>query len=156
MSNIRKFSIKLTGTPEERPPISYKISEYLESFIIENVLIPQKIILGGKWNIWLSFMFFNGGRFGPSGVHIYKPTTVRSDNVKLYPIQIPIVEISNSENPALRTIELLYEGITLFFVTHFKKIDLSFISDLWQSVDISYLLSLPYPAKEKEQRYVGN
>jgi hypothetical protein len=101
-------------------------------------------------------MFLKVVKFGPPGVYVYAPTTVGADNVKFYPIQIPLKEIKESDAPLLKTIELLYEGIKLFFVKNFKKIDEKFMDDLWLKVDLNYLLSLPYPAELKDQKYVGD
>ena len=151
-----KFSITQACSSKDRPPISYKIREYFVHFITENVLIPKKIILNGKWNICLAFIFLKDGKFGPSGVYVYKPTSVSSDNVTIYPIQVPLKEIVESNNPLLRTIELFYEGIKLFFVKNYKKVDEKFMDDLWVKVDLDYLLSLPYPANIKDQKYVGD
>jgi hypothetical protein len=155
MTDLNKFTITLTSQSKDRPPISYKVMDYFVSLMIENVLIPQKIILTGKWNINLAIMFLETGKFGPSGVYLYKPTTVSSDNVKFYPVQIPLKEIRESADPFLRTIELIYEGIKLFFIAHYKKIEDQFMDALWLKVDLNYLLSLPYPAKLTDQKYVG-
>lgn len=150
------FLIKLACNYSDRPPISHKVIEYLEQFIIDNILIPKKIIIGGKWNIWLAISFMKEGNFGPKGVYMYKPTTVSGDNVKFYPIDIPLKEIKESEKPYLRTIELLLEGVRLFFTKTYKKVSADILDELFKKIDWDYMLSLPYPAEVRDQKYIGD
>ncbi|NIG55812.1 hypothetical protein [Chitinophaga sp. Cy-1792] len=148
------FSINQTGPKDIRPPLSFKVREYFESFIEENILTPKKIIIHDTWNICLTLTFFKQGRFGPAGVHVYSPTIVKGDKLKAYPIQIPIQEIADSNQPMVKIVELFYEGLTLFFTGNYKQVDAQFMQSLWNKIDMEYLLSLPYPAKIKEQRYL--
>ena len=67
---------------------------------------------------------------------------------------IPVKLIKESENPYRKTIELIYEAITLFFTTIYKKITPHLMNQLWESIDILYLLTLPYPAPLIDQKYV--
>jgi hypothetical protein len=44
-----------------RPPISFKIREYFEQFVTENILKKKNIVIGGKWIINLSIIFIEEG-----------------------------------------------------------------------------------------------
>lgn len=153
------FVIYQTSTSlNERPPISYKIREYYEKFIIENVLIKKNIITNGKWNIVLNIGFM---RKGPkvlfNGIVLGKGTrTISTENIRLYEVLILIEPIQTSSNPLLKTIELMYEAIKLFFISTYRKATPEFMDELWKQVDLNYLLSLPYPAPFEEQKYLND
>lgn len=149
------FRILQVGPEQHRPPLSYKVCEYFMVFIERHILIPQEIILQDKWNIWLSMMFFKKARFGPAGVYVYPPTIMKENSVKSYPIQIPIDEITAAGQPVLKVVTLFYEGITQFFTKNYKQITVEFMQELWCQIDMIYLLSLPYPANPKDQKYLG-
>lgn len=67
---------------------------------------------------------------------------------------IPEKLINDSENKYERTIELMYAAISIFLTTTYKKVSKEFMDDLWELVDKKYLLSLPYPAAIKDQKYL--
>jgi hypothetical protein len=48
----------------------------------------------------------------------------------------------------------MYESISIFFTTTYKKITKDLMNELWEDVNIHYLLSLPYPAALIEQKYL--
>lgn len=47
----------------------------------------------------------------------------------------------------------MYEAIKLFFTRTYKKISPEFMDELWNQINLDYLLSLSYPAPFAEQRY---
>lgn len=150
------FKIFQSCSDKERPPISYKVREYFEEFISENVFSKMKIAVGGKWQIILSIHFTEGGkkvlfkRMALSkGV-----TTVTTENKKIYDLFILTDEIKKSFNPQRTTIDLMYEAITLFLTSTYKKVTLDFMVKLQKQIDMSYLLSLDYPAPFEEQKYL--
>jgi len=152
------FIIYQSCTEKERPPISYKIREYFEEFVTENVLKKKKIIIGGRWKIILAIFFSGGG----SKV-LYKEIgfakgsrTVSAESVKIYEAFILLKPIKDAPDPLLKTIELIYEAIKVFLTTTYKKVSLELMDALWNEVDLDYLLSLPYPAPLAEQKYVGD
>jgi len=153
------FKIFQSGSVNERPPVSSKIREYFEQFISNNVLEKKKIIIGGKWNIYLSIMFTGDGpKVLFERISLAKdPRIVKSEHVKIYFVFIRVKHIRESENPLLKTIELMYEAIKIFLTTTYnKKITSEFMDELWKQVDLEYLLSLPYPAPLEEQKYTGH
>jgi hypothetical protein len=152
------FSISQGYTTNYRPPISCKIREYFEQFISENILQRKKIITGGKWHINLTIYFVGEGRLGlPKVIKMDKsPRVIRDESIKLYEIFVPVRPIQESDDPLLKTIELMYEAITIFFTTTYRKITNEFMTDLWRKVDLKYLFSLPYPAPMKDQKYSGD
>jgi len=141
---------------DERPPVSYKVREYLESFIIKNVLEKKKIIIGSKWRVDLTLAFcIETSRYKSDYIYMPKtPQTVTKEGVKIYEALIPLKLIKEAENQYLKTIELMYEAITIFFKTAYKKITQDLMSELWKNIDLDYLLSLPYPAPLVEQKYI--
>jgi hypothetical protein len=143
------FNIYQTGAEAERPPISFKVREYFEKFIAENVVSKKKIIVGGKWNISLAMHFsVDGPKVFFKGVALAKGArTVTSENVKIYETVILMEPIKESDNAFLKTIELMYEALKLFFTRTYKKITPGYMDELWKKVDVDYLLSLPYPAE---------
>jgi hypothetical protein len=153
------FKIYQTCTSDiVRPPISYKIREYFEKFLSDNVLEKKKIIIGGKWTIYLSMLFVEeGARYTLKEVYMAKGSrTISAEAVKLYEILIPLKCIQEAKNPLLETIELMYEAIKIFITTTYKKVTPELMDELWKEVDLEYLLSLPYPAPLAEQKYVGD
>ena len=154
----KKFEIvqSSTNTIELRPPISWKVRDYLEDFIIENVLNEKQIIVSSQWTIHLHCFFLkHSPRFNYEHIHfLNKPRTVKQDMVKTYEIMIPDKLINESENKYERTIELMYEAVSIFITTVYKKVSKEFMNNLWKQVDMKYLLSLPYPAEVKDQKYL--
>src|SRR5690606_14590151 len=146
------FSISQAYTTKYRPPISYKVREYFVDFLTDNLFTQKKIIISRRWHIKLGIYF----DYSPQILMAKKPTTITSESTKLYEILIPVKPIQESEAPFLKTIELMYEAITVFFTTTYKKVTKEFMDELWKQVDLNYLLSLPYPAPLEDQKYVGD
>jgi hypothetical protein len=48
----------------------------------------------------------------------------------------------------------MYEAVSLFLTTTFKRVTPEFMATLWKQVDLDYLLALPYPAPFQEQKYL--
>ena len=82
--------------------------------------------------------------------------TVKQDAVKIYTVLVPLKAIGKSDKPLLKIVELMYEAITKYFITNFKSISPEFMEHLKTEIDLPYLLSLPYPAPFKDQRYVAD
>lgn len=145
-----------TNTIDLRPPISWKVRDYLEDFIIENVLMEKQIVVSSQWTIHLHCFFCKPSpRFNYDYVHFYaKPQTVKENMVKIYEIMIPEKLINESKNKYEKTIELMYDAISIFLTATYKKVSKEFMNELWQQVDMKYLLALPYPAKVKDQKYL--
>jgi len=154
----KKFQIVQSSTNaiDFRPPISWKVRDYLENFIIENVLNEKQIIVSSQWTIHLHLYFCKPSpRFNYDDINFYaKPRTVKENMVKIYEIMIPEKLIAESKNKYERTIELMYEGISIFLTTTYKKVSKEFMNELWPKVDMKYLLTLPYPAKVRQQKYL--
>ena len=152
------FNIYQVGKLSERPQISYKIREYLSEFVINNILEKRGIIVGGKWKIVLALHFMPEGKYYTTEeLSLAKGyQTVKQDGVKIYTILVPLKAIGKSDKPLLKTVELMYEAITKYFITNFKSISAEFMEHLKTEIDFPYLLSLPYPAPFKDQRYVAD
>lgn len=153
------FKIYQTCTSNNlRPPISHKVRKYFEKFLIDNVLEKKKIIIGGKWTIGLSMLFVQeGARYTLRDIYMAKGSrTVSAEAIKIYEILIPLLCIQEAKEPLLKTVELMYDAIKKFVTITYKKITPEFMDELWSSVDLDYLFSLPYPAPLSEQKYVGD
>lgn len=154
----KKFQIVQSSTNkiDLRPAISWKVRDYFEDFIIENVLNEKQIVISSKWTIHLHCMFCKvSPRYNYDYIHFYnKQRTVKENMVKMYEIMIPEKLIDDSENKYERTIELMYEACSIFLTATYKKVSKEFMNDLWRIVDKKYLVTLPYPAQVKDQRYL--
>lgn len=154
----KKFQIIQSTTDNivNRPPISWKVRDYFEDFILENVCKQKRIIVSSDWIIHLQCSFSpETPRYKEDFIHFFsKPRTVKENMVKVYQIWIPQILIDNAESKYERSFELMYEAISIFLINTYKKISKEFMNSLWGSVDKAYLLSLPYPAQVKDQRYL--
>ncbi|OJW37360.1 MAG: hypothetical protein BGO54_12170 [Sphingobacteriales bacterium 46-32] len=152
------FKILLTSDSlEERPPISYRICEYFDEFISERIQEKKPKLISKKWKTDLAIYFMTEGERGPKGIFLAKkPRTIKSEGLKLYEMVVPLKLITNANDPHRKAIEIIYEGIKIFFTSTYKSVSSEFMDELWKEVDLKYLLSLPYPAPLKEQRYVGD
>lgn len=140
-----------------RPPISFKIIEYLENYINDNLLTSKKIIVKSNWEVHLLLTFGEETeRYKADYIFMPKgpPRIVKEDKVKIYEAVIPMKLIGDSPNPLLKTIELIYEAITIFLVRTYKKVNKGDMAKLWKELDLEYLLSFPYPAPIAEQKYL--
>ncbi|MES2619046.1 MAG: hypothetical protein V4613_14310 [Bacteroidota bacterium] len=159
MQKHKKFKIELTCTDSvDRPPISYKVRDYFEDFMVEQVFKKHKIIVNTKWDIMLSLLFVGAGERHTlrDVTFIRGHRTIKSDSIKLYEMLLPLIVIQEAQNPQLKTIELIYEALVMFVITNYKKVKIPYMNELWNQVDVTYLLSLPYPAPLSDQRYVGD
>lgn len=150
------FTISQLCTVNDRPPISHKVRDYLVQFITDEVLIPKKIILQDEYNIQLAMMFMPADGPGPERVDILDADVWEDMQLKAYPVVIPLALIHQAKDPYLKTIELMYEGIFLYFTAFHKSIHAHFMQDLWEKINFDYLLALPYPADIAEQQYLGD
>ena len=150
---MEKFDIKLVCAYETRPMISVKIVEYFKHFVLTNILVPKNIIIHSKPNILLAFTLMETGGKLSSEVKVLKSQTVGGD--KFYPIIIPMDQIWTN-NTSMKIIELFFEAVKLFFIKNYKRIKSDFFDELWQMIDLPYLLNLPYPAPIKEVKYIGD
>lgn len=50
----------------------------------------------------------------------------------------------------------MFEALTMFFTTVYKKITITEMEDLRNRIDIEYLRDLPYPAPLTEQKYLSD
>jgi len=151
---VSKFNIYQSSIEEDRPPISHKVRDYLIKFITTELLEKKNILINAKWNVILALFFIRKAKFGPDQVFLAKGSrTVSAENTKIYEVLIPMQIIDAAENKYLKTIELIYEAITLFLTSTYKKVTIESMAEIWEKVDLKYLLSLPYPAPFNEQKY---
>lgn len=152
------FQILLTcDNVAQRPPISYRVCEYFNQFISEYFAKKNPKIINKNWTITLGIILQSEGRFGPKGIFLApKPRTIKSDAVKLYEMVIPLKLIVDDDDQPRKAIEVIFEGVKIFFTSTYKTVTEEFMNELWKEVDLKYLLSLPYPASLAEQKYAGD
>jgi len=148
------FSLSLVSSGNRFYPISSKILRYFEEFVYSNILIPKKIIIHSKWGIGLFYMFEGEGKYAIRHTQLYAYQQTGNVN-KDYPISIPLKDILNADNKSLKVAEFIYEGITLYFTSNFKKTPKEFMENLRSGINWDYLAALPYPAPLKDIEYAG-
>ena len=154
---MANFFFILTATYRNKLPISSRIIDYFQNFVIENILSQKNILLGSKYDTCLSIMLLGEGRYSNNVVEVFPPQSVSGPlhKVKVYSVKIPTKPIIDSDKKSITFAKLLYEGVCLFFIQNFKTIDLTFMDNLWSLVDIEYINSIPYPAPLSEVKYVN-
>lgn len=155
----KKFKISFSSTTKEkRPPVSYKLREYYESFLEENLYSNPGIKINDKWSVMLSIIFVEEGpRFTTTEISLLKsPRTVKEENVKIYEVMLPLKRILADNDILNNTIRDLQESITMLVTQIYKKLTVEVMNEIWKKVDVNYLKSLPFPAPLNEQRYAGD
>ena len=56
------FSISQVSSREDRIPLSSKVRTYFEAFVLDRVLTPHHLIIGGKWRVILGIIFMSSSR----------------------------------------------------------------------------------------------
>ncbi len=139
----------------KRPKVSYKIREYIEGFFLNVVLREKKIIVNTKWNTLLQMSFFIDAN--EDYIISLPPSTYKNESIKAYPIMISYTSrIDKAKNINVEFAMILYEAVTEFLVTHFKKVSKEELEELKVKLDVNYLSSIIYPAPFNEQRFVGD
>ena len=139
----------------KRPKVSYKIREYIEEFFLKEVLNEKKIIVNNKVDTLLQMSFFIDAN--EDYIISLPPSTYKNENIKAYPIMISYSNrIENAKNINIEFAMILYEAVTEFLVTHFKKVSREEMEGLKVKLDLDYLSTIIYPAPFKEQRFVGD
>lgn len=152
------FALEFLGYNGRFPPVSRKVLEYFECFVETHVLQPKKIVVGTKWGVGVRIHFSdNGPKVLFKDMALVKGWTSGryADPIKIY-TGIILNDMLMVEDSQLyrRTIEVIYQMISLFFTTYYKKVKPEYLRELWSRVDLAYLETLPYPAPLAEQ-YVG-
>src|SRR5688500_2501450 len=154
---LSKFNIYQSSAEEDRPPISHKVRDYFVDFITIEVLQKKHVIINAKWDIILALYFVRKGKYGPDRLFLAKGSrSVSVENTKIYEVIIPMQVIDAADDKYLKTIELIYEAITMFLISIYKKVTFDYMNQLWEKIDLDYLISLPYPAPFNEQKYLSD
>jgi hypothetical protein len=152
----KQFSIKKVSSEENRPPYSYKVEEYFEEFVQENILKPYDVILKDDYKIILSIMLLNKDEESPEGVNFYEPELIEEERIKFYPVAIYIEDVVGKAHPVENIVSLYFQIISIFFLSYYKRIESDHMLALREKIDWDYLLALPYPAPANQQKYVGD
>jgi hypothetical protein len=152
----KPFIIKKVCDEPDKPPYSYKVDEYFEQFVRENIIEPFNIIAEDDWKILLSIMMFKKDEESQEGVSIYPAETIDEEKIRYYPIAINIEDVYANNTPMENIVGIYYQIISLFFISNYEGISEEFMLELKKKLDWDYLLSLPYPAPSEQQKYVGD
>lgn len=147
---MNKIKIVLRAGEDDRLPISNKVLTYIEDIVLQEVLIKKNILVNTKWFVRLNMMIMETGHNIPDKVQVFAPTIVTSENTKSYPVIIPVKFIKAADEPREKLIELIFEGVKVFFTINYKSITEKFMDDLFQQTERDYLFGLPYPAPPRE------
>jgi hypothetical protein len=152
-----KFRIIQGGNFLGRPPISYRVREYLEEVVTEDILKKHNIIVNSNWNIALGVIFVGSGPYFTAKEVIVKtkPRTIGSEKTKLFTALIPLITITESDEPYTKTVKMMFEAIKQLLTLTYRKVTAAEMDELWGKLDFDYLRSLPYPAPFSEQKYAG-
>jgi hypothetical protein len=152
----KQFIIKKVCDEPNKPPYSYKVDEYFEEFVRENILEAFNIVEEDDWKILLSIMMFKKDEESAEGVSIYPAETIDEEKIRYYPIAINIEDVYANDTPMDNIVGIYYQIISLFFMSNYESLSEQFMLELKKKLDWDYLLALPYPAPVEEQKYVGD
>jgi len=162
-----RFIIELFDETEVKAlPIHYKILEYFENFVMENILKEFKVILNSKWTHNFG-IFFDSTDYKniPEFINfdgiekclvIMPPNTFSKESMKGYSVQFFASKIKdNPRGEFIGFCEMMLDFIETFFVLNYKKINETDFISIREKVDWKYLKSIKYPADLKDQHFVG-
>lgn len=153
---MEKFKINILYSKNNsipKPEVSFKLINYIEEFFIKNVFEPKKIILNAKTNILLQITIFTDHDL--TYIKSLPFSIYKNENIKAFPIMICIKDrISKTNDINVEFAMILYEAITEFLATHFKKVCKEELETLKIKLDINYLSSIIYPAPLIQQNFV--
>jgi hypothetical protein len=152
----KQFSIKKISEEGDRPPYSYKVEEYFEDFVHENILKPFDIIVNDEWKTILSVMLLKKDEQSLEGINFYEPEMIEDEKVKFYPVTIYIEDVYENDKPVENIVSLYFQIISIFFLSYYKRIEPEYMMEMKEKIDWDHLLAIPYPAPVKEQKYVGD
>lgn len=147
----------------QRPRVSHKISEYVFSFIDENILKPNRILQSDKRIYWFTLSF---------SFSIPKPnrilyTSPFSTKTRLYVphkgfrtvegkkwafLSVTADDISQETSPYDYAM-VVYDMVADYLLYNYKKLDKSSFEQTRLCMDRSYIDSFRFPAPFEEQKY---
>jgi len=137
----------------DRPKVSFQIREYIEDFVIENILTKKKIIVNSKWNIILAISFLDR-EYNQGSIDVLPPSTFSDINVKQFTVVAPYKKRLKEGNLSVEFGLYLFEIISVFLIENYKKIDEGFLTSIKKSIDKDYLQTIPYPVDFDLQKYI--
>jgi hypothetical protein len=147
-----------------RPRVSHKISEYIVEFIDVNILVPLKIMQGGKFDFELTLDFdkFLPDRHKINSVSPYTthnkkfitPNRFRTVDKIIKWAYLSVCTTTLDENIRPKEYALLaYELVGSFLIKNFKKITKDILDKHQENLDFNYIESFPFPASFEDQKY---
>ena len=148
MNLDKKFNINYHVLDDEPIfPVSYLVRDYLEDFIIQNVLQKYNIILSSKWIVNLIYEFTTYD----NEVDLTKPKTYNKECVKSFHVGIGYHRIYEGESNLVKNfVHLIFEGLVVYFQENYRKVPPKYLKELLNKIDWEYLYSINFPATDSE------
>lgn len=152
----KRFSINLyCDNVLDRPKASYKVVEYIETFIYDNILLEKKIIIKSKWNVVLGISFLERD-YNQKTITVLPPNIFSELNAKQYVVIAPYKNRLSKGNLSVEFGLYLFEIASVFFTEYFKKIKIEELEKMKYLLDIDYLSGIKYPAEFSDQKYIDD
>jgi hypothetical protein len=135
----------------DRPKMSFRLRELIEDYVIEHILVPNRIIVGGKWRVELHVYFDTDIDID---MDLLPPFSFIDLKLKTYPIYAYLGKINEAEDTVAAFVSCLIDCVSLFLVSNYKKVTVQQLEKLKDIVDSEAIKSIQYPASFEEQRYV--
>ncbi|KGO78609.1 hypothetical protein Q763_17640 [Flavobacterium beibuense F44-8] len=138
-----------------RPKVSYKLKEYIEDFFVKALFTEKKIIVNSKFSTLLQVSFFIDKK---EEYIVCLPCTVYKDmNIKAFPIMVSYIDkFHESKNVNLDFANMLFDVVSEFLLSNYKKIKFEDLKSLREEIDKDYLSKIIYPAPFNEQCFIGD
>lgn len=141
----------LLDDPNDRIPVNYHLREYVERLIIDEILVPNKVIINGSWDYAIYVHFTSKSIY--STIDVLPIRIVKSENVKMSTVIIPVSFVRDSPDIPLAFVKVLINASKIFLTNNFKKLKDEMFESLMTKLDNNYIHSFKYPADFDDQKY---
>lgn len=147
-----KFKIyALLDDPNDRVPVDCQLREYVEELIVNEILVSNQIGINSSWNYAMYVHFTSKHIY--SSIEVLPTRMVKSENVKMSTVIIPLILIRDCPDIPLAFVKVLITASSIFLTNNFKKLKDEMFENLMARLDKNYILSFKYPAEFEDQKY---
>jgi len=150
-----------------RPRISFKVREYVWTYIYDNILKPKKVLIDEKY---LYNLTLNLDKFNPEIHKFFTNSPYNSEENKYRPepkfrifektnktAVIRVISVFSDKNISpTEYANLIYDGFGSFLINISKKITKEILDEHKPRMDYDYINSFKFPAPFEEQKYIGD
>ena len=148
---------------EDNPKISFKVRDYVWSYIFENLLKPKKILIDNKYSyrITLTLEKYNPDKhkystdspFNTSSTKFRpEPKFNTQGSLKFALVGVVSDKLSSDISPTDYA-NIIYDAFGAFLIVISKKVTKEEFDELKNKLDYNYINSLPHPATIDECRF---